>query len=501
MNWLERIQLGVLLLGERLFAAAIHGRRVEAFVVEAENQAAALRAELDQRRLSPRRVWLGLPRTVVTVKPIELPAVDGELDEMVRFELERHLPFPSEDAAFDFLPLPPPGKTAGRHVLIAAAERRVVDGALRLAEETRLRPVSLTVAVHNLPALVAPRRRGSVLWIHGLEPDLELLFLTGPALAFSRHLAAPDAEALHAEVQRCFSLLRWRGADQVWVSGDVSPEQESALGDLGPVAEPPFTARARRLLGALDGTPRGALELALATAAGGRTRPLELLPPALRPRRLTRAQLTTVGLAAATVLLAVAALLVPGYRENRRLAALDARITQLDPEVRATERLLAELERKRRLLATIQSIETTTVRPLPVLRELTDLLPNDAWLTLLSLDGKGVELTGQAAAAAALIPLLENSPFLERVEFSSPVTRGRDREQFRIRAAWEGGRPALTAAAAGGGPAPSAPASGAAPPAASLRSAPRPAPPPAADPAPLEPRRGLDQSPGAGAPQ
>jgi Tfp pilus assembly protein PilN len=96
----------------------------------------------------------------------------------------------------------------------------------------------------------------------------------------------------------------------------------------------------------------------------------------------------------------------------------------------------------------IQSIESTTVRPLPVLRELTELLPGDAWLTMLSLDTKGVELTGQAQAAASLIPLLENSARLERVEFSSPVTRGRDREQFRIRAAWEGTSAAAATGAA-----------------------------------------------------
>jgi len=105
------------------------------------------------------------------------------------------------------------------------------------------------------------------------------------------------------------------------------------------------------------------------------------------------------------------------------------------------EKVVQELDRKRQLLATIQSIESTGLRPLPILRELTDLLPPDAWLTMLVLDTKGVELTGQAQAAAALIPVLENSPRLERVEFSSPVTRGRDREQFRIRAAWESGVP------------------------------------------------------------
>jgi Tfp pilus assembly protein PilN len=76
-----------------------------------------------------------------------------------------------------------------------------------------------------------------------------------------------------------------------------------------------------------------------------------------------------------------------------------------------------------------------------VLRELTEILPSDAWITYLAFDAKGVELTGQAGAASNLIPLLENSPKLERVEFASPVTRGRDREQFRIRASWEAPAP------------------------------------------------------------
>jgi Tfp pilus assembly protein PilN len=107
------------------------------------------------------------------------------------------------------------------------------------------------------------------------------------------------------------------------------------------------------------------------------------------------------------------------------------------------------------------------MRPLPVLRDLTELLPNDAWLTTVSLDGKGIELTGAASAASTLIPLLENSPRFERVEFSSPVTRGRDnKEQFRIRAAWEAATPAV--------PSPGAPTSGAQAPTAARPAAPRP---------------------------
>jgi len=41
------------------------------------------------------------------------------------------------------------------------------------------------------------------------------------------------------------------------------------------------------------------------------------------------------------------------------------------------------------------------------LRDLTGLLPQDAWLQALNMDAQGVELIGQAGTASALIPALE----------------------------------------------------------------------------------------------
>jgi Tfp pilus assembly protein PilN len=446
MRWVPA-RLGLVLRGDRLFAAVTHGPRFEAFVVEAEQPAVALRAELDQRRLTPRTVAIGLARSVVTVKPIDLPSIDGEVRDMVKFELERHLPYGAEDAPFDWVPLPDDREGAAggsRQVVIAAADRRVVDGAMRLAEEIQLRPVSITVAAHNLIALVPRQREGHIVWVHRVGDSAEVLFIYGSRLVLSRVLA--NDGALADEVRRSFAPIRWRGCDAVWVSGDDVGDTVEALHALGvPVGEPPYRDEVRAQLDGLPEESRSDLTLALAVASGGRGRPLELLAPALRPRHLTRPQMVTLGLAAAVVLLAFGALMAPGWRASRQLASVNSQIARLDTEVRAVEKVLDEVGRRRRLLTLIQSIESTTVRPLPVLRELTELLPNDAWLTMVSIDAKGVELTGQAQAAAALIPLLENSQRLERVEFSSPVTRGRDREQFRIRAAWENASAAATA--------------------------------------------------------
>jgi len=461
---LAPLRLAVVMLGDRLGVAAITRDRLETFTIDAENPGAALRAELDARSLPARTVAIGLARSTVTVKPIDLPAVAGSTQDMVKFELERHLPIPADDAAFDFAALPPEAEvemtSEGARVLIAAADRRLIDAALRLAEEAKLRPVSITIAAHDLLALVDVDRGLRVVWLHRNGDTAELILLHDAMVVFSRSFVATDDATLLAETRRSLAGARWRSCDAIWVSGDGAAA--APFLDLGvPISDPPWTARAERRLAQLA-EPRGALELAVATASNRRIRSLDLIPAAIKPRRFTRQEMMTGGALAATLLLTLAALLVPGVVESRRLARLNSEIARIDPDVRAVERVARELDQKRQLLATVEKIYASSLQPLAVLRELTEILPSDAWVTYLAFDSKGVELTGQAGAASNLIPLLENSPRLERVEFASPVTRGRDREQFRIRAAWEAPvpPPVVTPAAA---PGPRPPALGEAP--------------------------------------
>src|SRR5438034_9850847 len=212
------VRLAVVLLGDRRSGAVVQQNRVDTFVIDAETPAAALRAELDARGLAPRSVSVGLARTVVAVKPIDLPPVVGKLREMVRFELDRHLPFPADDAPFDFLPLPPDGEAGQptsetKRVLIAAADRRVVETAVRLADGAKPRPVSITVAAHDLLALVKTVHGERVAWIHRSGDTADLLLLNGATLVLSRSLPATDGTALAEEVRRSLAVARWRAGD------------------------------------------------------------------------------------------------------------------------------------------------------------------------------------------------------------------------------------------------------------------------------------------------
>jgi general secretion pathway protein L len=449
-----------------------------------DHPSALLKAELGARRLRLRGLRIGLQRSLVTVKALELPpAVGGDMAQMVSFELERHVPFPPEDIAFDFAPLPAPREGPSR-VLVAACERRTVERALRLLEAPKLRPLAITVACHDLPALLRRGlRTGRAVWAHHNGAMTDLVFLQDGALRLSRTVPVESAEVLADEVGGTLPLLGWSECDVLWVSGDDAADllASDGLRRLGlAVSEPPYAPAAAALVAALPEDQRGPALLALAAAAGSRRPVLNLLSEALRPQTFSGAQIATAALAVVAAGLGLGLLLAQGHRDQRYLDELTAAGRALEPDVKAVEGIAAELNQNRRLLANLESIRRGGIRPLPLLRELTELVPQDTWLNTLSMDVRGVELAGQANAANQLIPLLESSASLERVEFTSPVTKGRDKEQFRIKAAWEPGaaRQPIRPSAGAGPPPGTRPGSISRPGAPAPPGAARPAPPP-----------------------
>ena len=205
-----------------------------------------------------------------------------------------------------------------------------------------------------------------------------------------------------------------------------------------PATAPPFAASALPLVAALPADDPGAGLLALAVAAESRSPALNLLPAAARPWAPSRGQLVTAAMVAVVALLGLSVALVHVVRTG----AIPRTRHRGDPPARARGEGGRRAGRGARAEAARARPRSgpprrAAFRPCPVLRELTETLPAGAWLQALTMDRQGVELTGQADGASALIPLLEASSRLERVEFTSPVTKTQGKEQFRIRAAWE----------------------------------------------------------------
>ncbi len=396
---------GLLMDEGRLTLAVVSaGGDLECVAIDpGDNPGAQLAGELDRQGYKRRRLRVGLDRNLVVVKELEMPRVGGgsSFGQMVRFELELYVPFSPEHMASDWSVNPGRANVPLR-VLVGACESRTLDQALRLVNEARRRPRSVSVACHDLRALL------------------------------SRELVR--------EIQRTLLLLQWRDCQALWISGDETERFLSApaLFDLGmAVSEPPYAPEVQEIVDHVPETGRGAALLALAVALGSSHPRINLLPRALRPHEASRGQLVTAVMVGLTLLLGVGLLGAQVYQRDRYVQSLSQEIRRLDPEVKVVERLATQVAQKRKLVSALAGVEANGMRVLPFLRDLTELLPQDAWLQALSLEPQGVELIGQADGASQLIQKLEASPWLERVEFTSPVTKTQSKDQFRLRASWE----------------------------------------------------------------
>src|SRR5579871_2997505 len=88
-----------------------------------------LKEQLDSQQIRADLTIISLPRDLVVVKRLELPAVpDEELPVLVRFQAGAKSSMPIGDLALDFVPLPQRDPTLARQVVTAVVPRQLVDG-------------------------------------------------------------------------------------------------------------------------------------------------------------------------------------------------------------------------------------------------------------------------------------------------------------------------------------------------------------------------------------
>lgn len=136
----------------------------------------------------------------------------------------------------------------------------------------------------------------------------------------------------------------------------------------------------------------------------------------------------------AAVLLA-ANIAVPLMQGHARLAGLQGELAAMRHEAKTVATLREEVEQAAELAAVpVQRWQRTQLSDL--LGELTRLVPDSGWVTQIEVSTSSVQLTGFAASANALIPVLEGSPLLGNAAFRSPVTQDAVHgvEQFHLSA-------------------------------------------------------------------
>jgi general secretion pathway protein L len=181
-------------------------------------------------------------------------------------------------------------------------------------------------------------------------------------------------------------------------------------------------------------TVGGAAALLECNRPDGEVRTISIARPlAARDRRR---QFAKRALALGCSALVVAVIAVPLVRQTLARANVEARIAALEPKARQAEAFRARIAGVLKGADSMAREQARTGNVLEILAALTQILPDDTYLTTLRLKDQTLTIEGQSAAAAKLIPALSNNSLFADPAFTGPVTRtehGKDLFELRVR--------------------------------------------------------------------
>jgi Tfp pilus assembly protein PilN len=124
-------------------------------------------------------------------------------------------------------------------------------------------------------------------------------------------------------------------------------------------------------------------------------------------------------------------------RDEMTRRALARQVEELEPQVAAIKKQEADVRKFQTQITTL--VENQDRRMVQFLKELTEKVPADAYLTTLRYRNNRIEMDGFATKSSELIQILESSPMFRNVQFTSPITPGpTGQERFSIVAEVEG---------------------------------------------------------------
>jgi Tfp pilus assembly protein PilN len=365
-------------------------------------------------------------------------AASENLTQVVAYELDRFLPVPADHLLYGYQVLTETDTEI--RLMLMAVSRDQVEECLRLLTEATLKPIAVELAPAAAGKVFALSGRplpSSWLLLHLGDGSFELTHIQGArvrAFAQGRHLRGPDlSRAVRAQV------------DNLAAAGPA-PRMLGIYGrggadfKVGALKQHEFEVIYPRHLAIPGLQPDMNLNEVLPAVGAGLTclgqAPLgvNLLPPAERAAvRMGRVASTTTLLLVFLVLgclwgaSAFIHTRVELYRVNRQIAALSQ-------EAKNVEKLLQESQALAKQMESLRTIGQSPNK-LKVLKDLTQLIPDNTWLSSLQLSKQYVNLAGTSTAASELIPLLDKSGLLNKTEFASPtVTDASKLEHFKIKA-------------------------------------------------------------------
>lgn len=390
---------------------------------------------------------LCIPKEWVLVRSAFLPLAAAEnLQQVLAFEFDRLTPFNAEDSMFDFAERPPVAE--GIPVTIAATRADGVMAYLNaLAEKgMTVSRVSFDIsATASLVRFLSGREKFSfaATALHSVRGGavLDGLLESG----FSQDVNEPGKLSAPADVLSMVEAASAADAERTCYL--ISDENTAYLKDgISADADSPLrlledTEKRLPGVGPLHSgcaAVAGALVEHLWSGANG----LNLLSQGVR-RKVRPPLALTAALAIAVLVCVGIYIFMPLQVEEQRLKEIERQITLRKDEVLAVEKIKKEIDDVNREMSLVEKFKKEKPLYINIVREVTQLIPKNAWLTRVRIAGTQVNLEGYSPSASSLIEILEASKYFQKVEFASPTFRDArlNADRFQIKMELEGVTP------------------------------------------------------------
>jgi general secretion pathway protein L len=416
---------------------------------------------ITSHNVSKENVILALPREKAFTKLIEVPSAAREnLRKVIEYELVKHVPFPPEDAIFDFQLIE---ESEGvLRVFLVVVRKSDVSEVLELVKRIGIQPTAIEItSTASINLYYYDQHSGDPVpfALLDIEKDfVEFHFFEKGNLKGTFHVPCVGEADRTKDLSEAYRLAMFKGLgpkegkQSLYAFGEEASEVlvERLKQGVTPEITLARSFKKVQMMNGLENLPEvyGAIGLALRGLSKTKWT-INLLPENLRKR------VSQVGVYLAIILSMVSLVLLgfwairPMVQQRNDLNRIVSELKEKKPKVDAIE---AIQKRKGLLEKEVQEFELLTrgeISKLEILKELSDIFPPTVWVWNLKVQMKevskelltDVELNGFANSASDLIAILDKSSLFEKVEFSSPVIKERrgtgdqvEKERFRISA-------------------------------------------------------------------
>lgn len=120
--------------------------------------------------------------------------------------------------------------------------------------------------------------------------------------------------------------------------------------------------------------------------------------------------------------------------QKRHLTKIENRLESISAEADDLNRIREESRLIMDSIETMVGMKKSYPSTINILRELTEVIPENAWAISLNYANNKITIQGEADSATSVIEAIENSPMFREVRFSAPVTRSGPRDRFTLEA-------------------------------------------------------------------